>query len=368
MSVKHFAGFVIAGAFFAGFSAPPTDAATLQISSEAPLTVQTPTTAPSGLTLTSDSASVFTDGFVFCANIGTPSVVNFVLAPAHEDQDPSLSSAHPWKFPIAKDLGAVTFAGGTLSINVTGAKSPTLSCNTRGASGETVASPFGDEVFSDGYDDLLLSPHKQYPLMVNWVPPASFDWNTPDWTQVPVNACDSAQPQVAEPVACAAVTGVNPTATSVRAQTMTTFADNTAFNFYYMFRVDVLTQTGAGEPFVVRDAYDGTFLGASGGAYCFLATPPSSLSASACTNWLQLSAGGFLDYQGLSTGGQNAPFYIVVRRPMVGSHTNLTTPVVAASVFVDPAVSAEGGDRFRGDDVVFGFMQQSTGFPWMSGQ
>jgi hypothetical protein len=38
---------------------------------------------------------------------------------------------------------------------------------------------------------------------------------------------------------------------------------------------------------------------------------------------------------------------------------------------MDPVLVAEGGDKFSGDDVLFGFMpngQGPSGFPWMNAQ
>ena len=37
------------------------------------------------------------------------------------------------------------------------------------------------------------------------------------------------------------------------------------------------------------------------------------------------------------------------------------------ALLTEASAVAEGGDRFRGDDVVFGFLP-SQGFPWMGGQ
>jgi hypothetical protein len=58
----------------------------------------------------------------------------------------------------------------------------------------------------------------------------------------------------------------------------------------------------------------------------------------------------------------------VVNRLVQGSHSTVLTPVVTGTVLIEPAVAIEGGDKFSGDNVVFGFMPNSTGFPWMTGQ
>jgi hypothetical protein len=362
-----------------------------------PLSVQTPTTAVSGIAFTGGSPAMvtaFTTGFLFCANVGTPGA-GITLASAHEDQ--SFSPSHPWKFSTAVNDASLTYSTDGLSINTLSPNSPTLNCAARGPSGETAFPTFGDEIFADTFDALLLSSTVQFPNMVNWIPPSepAFSWTTPDWTQVPANACDStALPRVTESVACAGVSGVRPGASGppvVRAATMWTASDGVSFT--YMFRVDATfgsqgpsqfrlptlastseTDASTAEWIALSDAYDASFLNGSG-QFCYRATLPTVLNSSVCTGQttyslpMETSRANLIVVQAPPVGSGSTSFYVAVNRPIgQSSHANAGTPVVAAAVLIDPALAAEGGNKFKGDDVVFGFIPTSTGFPWMPGQ
>ena len=63
-----------------------------------------------------------------------------------------------------------------------------------------------------------------------------------------------------------------------------------------------------------------------------------------------------------------ASFYIAFIRPIVGAPPTLAEAAVGASILIEPSVTAIGGDAFKGDDVLFGFLPSSQGFPWMYGQ
>lgn len=359
--------------------------------------VQTPTTAPSGAVYLATGAqtstlTAYTEGFLLCGNIGSEQT-SVKLDLWHEDQSPSLGGAHPWRLPIAF---AQNFAynGGRFVVNP-GVSMSTLACNSLGKQGEMV-SGLNEGIFDNGYDS---ATETNYNHLINWIP-TGFDWNQPDWAQVPKDACISTANQparVVEDAACAAVSGLRPvtgtTPSSVRAGTIWTAGD--AISFTYLFRVDLrygeqpanavaefqLPQDGGGtEPndsptglsFMLVDAYDSKFLSDTG-QYCFLTAVPTTLNSSIC------SGAGIAELNGPMHHFSNVPppplssgsttFYVAATRQRVsgGSHSDLSTPVVAASVLVEPLLVAEGGNKFSGDDTVFGFMPNSTGFPWMRG-
>ena len=124
----------------------------------------------------------------------------------------------------------------------------------------------------------------------------------------------------------------------------------------------------------VVDAYDSSYLLGTG-TYCVLGQLPATLTSSVCTGNSPIALNGPLSRRfSVSpppmTNGI-ASFYIAVVRNIGGAHTNTTTPVVGASILVDSAtltLPPSTGDKFVGDDVVFGFMTSQTGasgFPWM---
>lgn len=403
-SVKQFAGCVLAGALASVSFSPDADASvSVQVNDNAPLAVQTPTTAPSGIVYQQNNGqtsliSVFTEGFLFCANVPqAPSSVT-TLAPQHEDQ--SFSPAHPWNMPSASDVLAVSYTGSLLSINRSrnGVLPSTLACRSTGKFGDA---PTGltEGIFGNGVDAATTI---NYSHLVNWVAPPGFDWTVRDnWDQVPADGCatlDAAQ--VAEDVGCASIHGVGTDSKSlpVRTGTMLTAADATSFT--YLFRVDARfgaqsvrspsqfqlpmeADEAADSPlamyFTVRDAFDSSYLSPTASAsYCLIADPalPAALGSGTCASAgaVVRSTSGPLELRlavfapPVSSGVTS--FYVVVNRPIgQGSHPSESTPVVAAAVLVDPVVVAEGADRFSGDDIAFGFMPGATsGFPWMNGQ
>lgn len=355
--------------------------------------IQTTTSVPSGLvyqttgTQTS-TLSAYTEGFLFCDNIGIePSAVTLALG--HEDQ--SFNPAHPWAQPSALALN-FAYSGGNFVINPT-LDTSTLVCHSLSKAGE-MAAGLTDGIFDNGYDSRT---ETNYNHLVNWNPTSGFDWNAPDWSEVPADACSWTayeQAKAPEDVGCAALLGVRPG--PERAPIMWTATNGITFT--YVFRVDTRFGTPPiGEqsvlelPFLnstdeldgsaarmqvrVRDAYDSTFLSDASATYCSFTNLPATLDSNVCATAGVSAAplpNGFLDVS--FAVGQQLPdqvaqsFYVAVNRHVVGAHANVVTPTVAAMIFVDPAVTPEGADKFSGDDVVFGFMPTSNGFPWMSGQ
>jgi hypothetical protein len=91
--------------------------AQVQAGGEQALDVQTPQTAgASGISFAVGSpgnVSVYTNGFLLCTNVGTPSSSNFVLRSQHEDQSTS-GSLNRWTFATATDLGPISYTGTAL--------------------------------------------------------------------------------------------------------------------------------------------------------------------------------------------------------------------------------------------------------------
>ncbi|MEP7042974.1 MAG: hypothetical protein ABI843_07915 [Dokdonella sp.] len=338
--------------------------------------------------------TTFTKGFYFCNDVPTGGYAN-ILTLKHEDQ--SFSPAHPWSFP-AVSVGDFSYNGSTLSFSTFVAQNLALECVTTTADG-SVASGLTDGLFDNGYDS---KTDQNFSHLVNWVPPQGFDWSNANWSQVPTAACDPVAgetPIVVEDVGCAAATGVSSSVTAgpVRAPTMWTSTDG--INFTYLFRVDTRfgAQAPGGQPvmqvpamddgnspagsatmtLLIQDAYEGGDANNVGylsntGSWCIVYQLPATLNSNACAQAGSLPLSGPLTQTfpignpPFGTGADQA-FYVIVNRLVQGGHPSLVTPVVAASVLIEPAVSLENGDRFSGDNVVFGFMPSSTGFPWMSG-
>ena len=416
MSVKQFVGCVFVGAAasvsFTGMAlAQSVAAVAINNTTQG---VQAPTLAPAaGISYsqatTGSLLKVYTDGFLFCGNPGAVGNDLIALQTAHEDQ--SLAPAHAWTFPLATDAASVNYAGNVLNVNrsAAGVQWTSLACNGVGALGDRV-SGLTDGIFDSGFDSASAT---HYSHMINWTPDPQlgFDWNNPDWTEVPINPCVSTQEQpayVVEDTACAAVTGVRPDSSqdnpNVRAGTMWTNSTESS-KFVYVFRADVrvgaqqpeqsptqislpvqvngsLAPNGAtpsdagGVAVTVVDAYDASYLKATG-SYCLLSElPQAALPASStiCAGKQTYPLNGALSlsfpiYPPPITTGISS-FYIAVVRDLNGVHPSDVTPVVGASVLVDNAALTltPPGDQFIGDDVVFGFMTNLTdpsGFPWM---
>lgn len=402
-SVKQFAGSLCLGVLL---SVPAiTQAASVIVNNEN-LTVQTPTLAtppgtplPSGITYrstgaTTSSLKVYTEGFLFCANIGyvppaNPNEFVTTLVSAHESMG---SSVHLWEFQSANDVKSIGYRGDSLAVNrsANGVQPSSLTCHGVGASGE-VGSGIVEGIFDNPFES---ATSINYNHLVNWRAPSGFDWATSsNWANVPVDPCASTvndPAQIEENVACVAATGVRHTPTSTtRSPTMWTATDGTSFT--YLFRFDArygpqqpglggsislptpeqLNGTSAGESvkFTVREAFDSTYLGSQGAHYCQLTTLPAQLNSSVCTGSISNPLPVAFEIS-LNDTTPTQSVYVAVTRPIHGAPPSLTTPVVGVAVFVDPVVSDStiGGDNFSGDNVVFGFMPASSGFPWMIGQ
>lgn len=407
-SIKWWVAGMWAGAVACGSSGAVAQTATpTLVVSQQVQDVQTPGTAgQAGISYVADQGGdaavlkVYTQGFLFCGNPGENYDSPATLLIAHEDQ--SFANPHPWTFSNITDAPVVSYSGGTLKINPV---TPTsLTCLGTGISGSTTTA-LSEGIFDNSFDS---ATEENYNHLVNWIPPQGFDWFDPDWSEVPSDACDlspNQSPQVSEDVDCAAVTGVSSNDNEpVRAPVMWTAADNTNFTFTYLFRVDlragaqvngmstVFQAPTSAEPMgdvnpafpnvVIQDAFEGGdagqigYLGSSA-HYCTLnAFPTVPLSSAVCSGQgvgisddvdgtlnLRITAGA------LPVGsGVDQAFYVAVTRPIVGNHPNLTTPIVAATVLTERGIVDEGGDRFTGDNIVFGFMPNSQGFPWMYGQ
>lgn len=355
--------------------------------------VQTPLTAgQAGIAYRQTGANasaldIYTKGFLFCANVSSGNVVQSAstLTIHHEDQE--FTPPHPWSFPSVTDVTTFSYTGALLSV-VSGESVTCLSTSDKGAT----ASGLTEGVFENGYDS---QTEENFPHLVNWIPPAGFDWFHPDWSEVPVDPCTSTRNQparVEEDVACAAVTGARPDQEgTVRSPVMWTAFDGVSFT--YLFRLDA--RFGAAQPgqatqmqipqsvngtdgtspdalqAQIFDAYDSAFL-SDQGQYCVLADLPATLSSSTCAQSNAIN--GHLKYSFSIAAPPADPtgyrsYYMVVTRTLGQSnHQSNDTPAVAVSVLLEGALVTEGGDKFSGDNIVFGFMPTSSGFPWMHGQ
>jgi hypothetical protein len=380
-AVKIFAG-LTASAFFT----PISFAATLLVNNEAPLNVNAP-----GFSYVAQGSNagltVPTDGFLFCANVyvegDQPDHTPVTLLPEHGD----------WRFPSAQDVKTVAYNAGVLGVNQPDANQTSLVCHSIGAQGEILTS-LSDGLFRNSYETKTA---EQYRDLINWIPSPGFDWTNPDWSAVPTDPCSPSaqQPaQVVEDVACAGATGTRPAGAgaTVRAATMWTGTDGS--NFFYVARIDArygvqplidggmkLPQTANPDDTNVAlwlvDSYDRGVVGVGGGyladtgQWCFLTDLPSTLTGNLCSGALTsgplngpMSSAIYLSVLTSS----NVSFYAAFIRPIVGSPPALTEPAVAVSILLEPSVTAVGGDKFKGDDVAFGFLPNSPGFPWMYGQ
>jgi hypothetical protein len=386
---RIFAGLAASAFFTPAFCV----AATLVVNDETPLDV----TTPPGFTYTvagSDgSLAVSTSGFLFCANF-----------PPDQGQQPTPVTVMPqhgdWRLPVAQDVQSVAYNSGVLGVNRS--VTSTLVCHSVGAQGE-VASAFSDGVFRNGYESKAT---EQFGNLVNWIPSAGFDWNTPDWSLVPTDPCNPSAQQpaeIVEDVTCAAVAGLRPAGvgSSERAATLWTGTDGV--NFFYVARVDArfgaqseadgnasqqiplgngdAPEGTTGAVLNIVDAYDRGVVGVGGGylgdsgQWCVLSLVPNALDGNMCVGAPFSGAlnGPLTDFPSIHLsipplGIPSTSFYIVFIRPIVGPPPSINEPAVAVSILLEPSVTAEGGDKFKGDDVAFGFLPTSQGFPWMHGQ
>jgi hypothetical protein len=394
-SIKKSVASTIAGLTASAlFASANCAAVTVTVNDEAPLTVQSSEGFSYLIAGEAGFLNVTTDGFLFCANVFPdvpPPDNRVVLVPQHGD----------WALPTASDL-AFNYSGAKLEINRGSTPETSLVCHTVGAQGETTT-PFTDGIFTNSVETKTL---EQYPNLINWNPPQGWNWNAPDWAAVPTDPCSPslAQPaQIDEDVTCAAVSGARPAAAGATTRSPTMWTGTDGSNYFYVMRVDArygaqtdVDDTGPRAPqqadvsgpdgssgsvtIKVTDGYDRGSVGQGGpgylgdvGIYCILTDLPSTLDGNVCIGAVFTdSLNGPLSYRFvlsiLPPSNPRASFYVAFIRPIIGGPPTLTEPAVAASILVEPSVVAEGGDRFKGDDVVFGFMPNSQGFPWMFGQ
>lgn len=400
-ALKMSAARILAGLAASALFAPVVCAAAqVKVNDEAPLDLQ----SPPGFTYTTGGAnatlSVATTGFMACANIaddGQPMLTNINMVPQHGQ----------WRFPAAIDLRSVGYGNGTLAIgrNSQGTISSALTCHTSGPEGE-ILEPLSDGLMASGFDSKMV---EQFTNLVNWVPGQGFSWSNPDWSQVPTDPCTPSVDQPAratEDVTCGAVSGAKPGASAaVRSPTLWTYSD--LVNFYYVVRIDARwgapiggvqdtgpvlparttqqPQTTYATQYKVVEAYSRGVVGVGGGflgdtgQWCLLESLPAALNSNVCSG---APVSGTLNGPFVSAPGDNnfqitvgaAPFaaprvsfYMTFIRPIVGAPPSVDDPAVEVSVLIDPTVGSVGGDRFKGDDVAFGFLPVSQGFPWMHG-
>lgn len=337
---------------------------------------------------------VSSPGYVFCANVGTTTATPISMQPQHDR----------WTLASATDIPTVRYNGGVLSINKQVETS--LACQVRGPFGELRSpfSGFGDMLFRDNWEGLL---DQQFANLVNWRPVPAFTWSAPDWTQVPNDSCtwdlNPNVPVSSEDSLCAAAAGVRPVAGNSqndarygdRAPTMWTLS--TTGNFIYLARIDTRFGLPSGAPnshfpqgappqqpaqqqastvdVAIRDAYDSTYLSASG-TYCLLRQLPATLDDNVCSggdvyysnSLAQSDIPGIVSERiSLDVGFIQAKslYVAVVRQKTGGSSPAACQPTAAIAAIADPGVVRhEAGDEFIGDDVVFGF-RPGDSFQWM---
>lgn len=394
--IEKFVGCVLAGAVVSVSIAPNAQAsASLAINDETPLSVQT---TPGFSYITSGASSVLsvtTDGYLFCANVypddpgNPPPTWPVTIAPGH----------NRWTLPTASDVQSIAYAGSLLRVNKpANGLSPesTLVCHARGAQGDVsdAFSAYGDWVFRASME-AELSMNVQYGNMINWRPPAGFDWAQPGaWSLVPTDPCNfdrsaADSPMAPEATLCTTATGVRPGGDfGTRAPTMWT--QTNGGRFIYVARIDgrlgaqasapnsnfaaPLQQTAGSSNAInttVRDGFDSAYLSGSG-TYCLLRSlPVDPLTPAVCDGALVSGPlNGALQehfYLSLFPNAPTASFYVaVVRSYNPNNPPPASTPIAAIAVMADPGtVRNDQGDEFVGDDVVFGFLNLSDGFPWM---
>ena len=387
-AARIFAG-LAASAFFT-----PAFAATFVVNSETPLDIAT----PPGFTYTvagaDGSLAVSTEGFLFCANLSPdenpPPQSPVTVMPQHGD----------WRLPVAQDVHTVAYNNGVLGVNHS--LDSSLICHSVGAQGEN-QTPLTDGVFRNGYDSKTV---EQYSNLINWIAPAGFDWNNPDWSQVPTDPCTPTLDQLAqvyEDVTCAGVSGARPgtAGATTRAGTLWTATDGVSF--YYVARIDARygpqsdadgsdmqippnfhgdqPEGSVNAKLTLVDAYDRGVVGVGGGylgdlgQYCVITQLPSVLDGNVCVGApvIGVLSGPLIDFPTINLsvpplGNPSVSYYVAFIRPIVGPPPAINEPAVAVSILLESSVVLEGGDKFKGDDVAFGFLPTSPGFPWMSGQ
>jgi hypothetical protein len=387
-AIKTFAARITASLAASAFITPICLAATVVVNGEQPLDIQTPPGFSYVTQGTTGQLAVSTSGYMLCANVyqGTyPGVTEVNFIPHHE----------AWTFPVVKDLRSVVYGRSVLDVNrgSSGTESSTLVCHGLGSQGD-IGTSLNGELLRSGFETMT---QEQYTNLINWIPPQGFSWTQPDWTVVPTDPCNPTvqQPaQVDENVSCAAATGARPGISGTqRSPILWTSTDGTSF--YYLARVDArfgppsgidspqlptlsdAAPTGStGATLKLIDAYDGGSAGGGGGYlgdvghWCIRADLPSALDSSACSGVIVYDLAGPLD-TAISlqpTTTLYTSFYAVFIRPVLGAPPSVNDPAVAVSILLEQPVTDEGGDRFKGDDVAFGFVPASGGFPWMTGQ
>ena len=355
-------------------------AATLIVNDEQGLSI----TTPPGFTYVtsggSGSLTVATDGFLFCANVypdNPPPPTPVTVIPQHGS----------WMLPVALDVSSVEYNASMLGVNRFNETS--LVCHAIGAQGET-QSPLSGGLLRNSYETKRV---EQFSNLVNWIPTPGFSWNAPNWSLVPTNPCDTTPAEINETVACAGVSGVSQGAAVLRAPIMWSGTDGS--NFFYVVRVDArygsgnliesgmhlpssFTSAPAGSATAVLkliEAYDRGSGGAGGylgdnGQWCALTVLPATLNANVCagapySQSLSSALNQFIYLQSAPLGTPVVSFYAAFVRPIVGPPPSLNEPAVALTALFEPSITAVGGDAFTGDDVAFGFLPSSTGFPWM---
>ena len=360
-------------------------AASLIVNKEQPLNMSTSPGFSYVVDGFTGSLTAQTDGFLFCANIGSFVATAVTLVPQHTQ----------WSAPIAQDVSSVTYNAGVLTVNRN--LQSTLVCHAIGGGGEQLTS-LSEGLFRNSYESKTV---EQYNDLINWIPSLGFNWANPVWSAVPLDPCTpsaSDPARVTEDVVCAAATGLRPAgASETRAGTLWTGTDGS--NFFYVARVDARFGPQNGAPAVappqllhgdqpqgsggatlhVVDAYSRGVAGQGGGylgdigQYCILTSLPTTLNSNMCVGAIDIEPlNGPLTSLSFNVnvpplGLPQTSFYVGFIRPIVGGPPTLNAPAVAVSVLVDPAAVASGGDKFKGDDVIFGFLPTSNGFPWMTG-
>lgn len=382
MSVARISAGLAASALFASTSF----AATLVVGNEAALTISSNPGFTYVVNGADGSLSVATDGYLLCSNVGQSVETPVTLMPQHGD----------WRLPTAQEVLSVSYSGGALGVNRSG--SPTLVCHAIGAGGEQ-PSPFTGGIFRNTYENKSV---EQFSNLINWIPSVGFSWNAPNWSLVPTDPCVATGQQVVEDLTCAAVAGSKPAGAGATVRSPTLWTATDGVNFFYIARVDALYGGQAGVDAVgaplpsfdanspqgtssaeltVVDGYDRGIVGVGGGylgdsgVWCVLNDLPTALDGNVCSG---APVSGTLngpigtDFAPFAVGVPpfgipHLTFYLAFIRPIVGPPPSVNEPAVAVSIQVEPSILAEGGDRFKGDDVAFGFLPASTGFPWMDG-